>query len=70
MLSFTVDKWGLPLLFLGAQNVYGRELVPIRPGGGRGNTKRQDASGMDLRNMESFLWGEAGQYVNCIGRQD
>ncbi|KAF2871420.1 hypothetical protein BDV95DRAFT_668071 [Massariosphaeria phaeospora] len=34
-------------------------LVPIRPLGVSSNSKRQEPSGLDLRNTETFLWGDA-----------
>jgi hypothetical protein len=49
------------VLLLGLSSVYGRELVPIRLSHGNGNSKR-DTAALDLKSVETFLWGDAGKY--------
>ncbi|KAF2110508.1 hypothetical protein BDV96DRAFT_604072 [Lophiotrema nucula] len=48
--------WALSFLLFNAGLVFGKNLVPIRPGGG--NSKRAEVSGLNLQSEETFLWGD------------
>lgn len=60
MLPQSLTSCFLPFLLFNLPGVLGsRDLVPIRPDGGR--VKRRDAAAFDLKNQETFLWGNSGK---------
>lgn len=65
MLFHSIATCALPLILSSLPSVLGRDLVPIRPNGG----KKRDASALNLKNMETFLWGDSSNlhppYVAC-----
>jgi hypothetical protein len=61
MFSTNASRWVLPFLLFDVSLVLGKILVPIHPHGPRNNRRRAEPIDLELRNAETFLWGDGGK---------